>query len=67
MNDLFGQPIVEPLPLANGVPHKRKPTQPKGYAGIPGTGPAGETCKTCKYIVRRGGSSRIYLKCGLNR
>lgn len=65
--DLFGNAIEEKtLPVAEGVPKKRKPTLPKGYAGIPGTGPAGETCKTCQHIVRRGGCSRRYLKCGLN-
>lgn len=24
-----------------------------GYAAVPGTGPANETCKTCRYLVRK--------------
>jgi hypothetical protein len=40
---------------------KRKPTQRKGYRGRPGTGPAGETCGTCKHLCR----FKKYSKCGL--
>ncbi len=38
--------------------------QPRGYAHHPGSGPEGETCGSCKHIVRK---SRRYRKCGLNR
>lgn len=40
--------------------------EPRGYAAPPGTGPAGETCKTCKHYTHRhwGGT---YRKCMLNR
>jgi hypothetical protein len=40
--------------------------EPRGYAAIPGTGPAGETCGSCAHMVRRrlGG---VYRKCGLMR
>lgn len=37
---------------------------PKGYAALPGTGPAGETCGSCEHLVRRRMAS-TYLKCGL--
>lgn len=37
---------------------------PKGYAAPPGSGPAGETCKTCHHLVRRE-KARTYLKCAL--
>lgn len=37
--------------------------QPRGYAHYPGGGPEGETCGSCKHIVR----SRRYRKCGLIR
>ena len=40
--------------------------QPRGYVSMPGTGPAGETCKTCQHIVRMV-RARAYLKCDLNR
>lgn len=36
----------------------------KGHAWYPGTGPEGETCKSCKhYTIRR--FSKAYRKCGL--
>lgn len=43
----------------------RKGTQPNGYAAPPGTGPAGETCKTCKHIARIE-YAKTYLKCRAN-
>ncbi|MDH2313077.1 hypothetical protein [Methylobacterium brachiatum] len=42
----------------------RAATTPKGYAALPGTGPAGETCGSCGHLARRQ-SARTYLKCGL--
>lgn len=38
----------------------------RGYAGIPGTGPNGETCGSCKHHVVREYSKR-YHKCDLMR
>lgn len=47
---------------------RRLNTKPKtkktGHAWRPGTGPQGETCKTCKHLVRKQ-MSKTYLKCGL--
>lgn len=40
--------------------------RPSGYAAIPGTGPEGETCRSCKHIVRRR-NANVYRKCGLMR
>lgn len=37
-----------------------------GHAARPGTGPKGETCGSCHYLVRSY-ASRLYLKCGLSR
>jgi hypothetical protein len=40
--------------------------QPRGYARPPGSGPAGETCKSCQHITRiatRAG--KVFRKCGL--
>lgn len=34
------------------------------YADTPGTGPAGETCKTCRHLYRKM-LAKTYLKCGL--
>lgn len=59
MKDLFGEEITSPAPLPPGVRHK---TQAKGYADNPGTGPAGETCKTCKHRARIE-HAKVYQKC----
>jgi hypothetical protein len=48
--DLFGQPV--------------RRLKGDGYAGSPGAGPAGETCKSCAFLRRTGSSARAYLKCG---
>lgn len=40
--------------------------EPRGYAAPPGTGPTGETCKTCKHIYRNQ-QAKVYLKCALTR
>lgn len=37
--------------------------QPRGYFYHPGTGPAGETCGSCKHCA----SGNRYSKCALNR
>lgn len=67
MNDLFGNPVdPRSLPYAAGDAGKRRPTKKNGYAGIPGRGPAGETCRSCKHFTRRG-RGRKYLKCALER
>lgn len=42
----------------------RANTTPKGYVALPGSGPAGETCCSCKHLVRRR-MAKTYLKCGL--
>ncbi len=44
----------------------RSKTVAKGYYFDPGTGPAGETCGSCKHICRNQ-MSKTYLKCGLNK
>jgi len=38
------------------------------YAGIPGTGPDGETCRSCEHKAYSGGcAGTYYIKCGLMR
>lgn len=64
--DLFGQEIKPPdITRHTGKP-KRKPTQPKGYAGIPGRGPDGETCRSCQHKTYREYDKK-YIKCALTR
>lgn len=60
VKDLFGQEIT----VDNAV-KKRKNTQAHGYAAMPGTGPDGETCKTCDHSYKRDGNSKSYWKCDL--
>ena len=43
---------------------RKKPRTPRGYAALPGTGPDGETCKSCEHIVRLA-YGKVYRKCGL--
>lgn len=63
MTNLFGEPVVLRVSEA-----RRKPTEPKGYAALPGTGPEGETCKTCRHKFGAGNShARTYWKCELMR
>ena len=66
--DLFGDPIeTKPEPhLRPDGKRKRAPQRPKGHAAPPGTGPAGETCKTCQHKRRtESGSGKVFYKCGL--
>lgn len=37
-----------------------------GYADVPGTGPEGQTCKTCRHLVRKQ-MAKTYFKCALMR
>jgi len=47
---------------------KRGKTEKRGYVERPGSGPQGETCKTCQHLYRnRMYSGKTFLKCGLNR
>ena len=58
MTDLFGVTLPEPSKA------KRKPTQKRGYAAPPGTGPEGETCGTCAHKTTRQWAGS-YQKCAL--
>lgn len=42
----------------------RRLSKKHGHAAPPGTGPEGETCKTCKHLSGWR-MSKTYLKCGL--
>ena len=64
MNDLFGEPVQERLPVVPGASKKRKDPIPAGYAATPGTGPAGETCGSCAHR-RVISCAKRYHKCGL--
>jgi hypothetical protein len=59
VRDLFGQSDDSP---------DCPPPRPKqrGHAAPPGTGPEGETCRTCKHLARLQ-YAKVYLKCELRR
>ena len=57
MKDLFGDEVVL---IAKPGPWRRV----TGYAAPPGTGPAGETCKTCRYKrTLSNGGKKSWIKC----
>lgn len=59
--ELAGGPALTPAERRSMI---RKGPKPNGYAGTPGGGPVGETCRSCRHIVRRE-FAKTYLKCGL--
>ena len=63
-HDLFG--LDRALTPAERKKLKRRDPIPHGHAAIPGTGPEGETCRTCRHLERRE-FAKTYLKCGLMR
>lgn len=67
VKDLFGNEVdlAEMARLPFTGKKKRKEPVPRGYAAPPGTGPAGETCKTCEHIVRVKYHNNTYRKCRL--
>jgi hypothetical protein len=50
--DLFGDPCLPATAPGRGPQGGKHYTVPRGYAAMPGSGPAGETCSTCKFISR---------------
>lgn len=68
MKDLLGHEITvdEALEIERHGKKKRRETKANGYAARPGTGPAGETCKTCAHACYHTMAKR-YWKCGLMR
>lgn len=71
--NLFGETEVDPPKVGARTTaeirrdQRRLSEQAKGYAWRPGTGPADETCGTCKHPVRRSTGCRMVIKCGANR
>ena len=56
MKDLFGNDMAD---------QDAKP-RPRAYPAMPGSGPAGETCKTCSLRrAKETGSMKRYYKCRL--
>ena len=62
--DLFGLAAGPMLTEKQRRRLRTKSPQQRGYAAVPGTGPKGETCKTCQHIYRKR-MSKTYIKCAL--
>lgn len=65
MPDKFELEAEMDAPLTSVRKKRREPT-PSGHAGIPGTGPEGETCGSCRHLFRNQ-RAKTYLKCELNK
>lgn len=63
--DLFGHDAPARTDAERKRMRRRAASAPRGHAALPGTGPDGETCGTCRHMVRRK-FSKAFLKCGLN-
>lgn len=57
--DLWNMPI-------GAFKTRRKTPIPRGHAGSPGSGPKGESCKTCQHLCRIK-MGKTYLKCILTK
>jgi hypothetical protein len=70
VKDLFGHDVdldqLARAPMRHGGRRKRRDPFPSGHIMPPGTGPAGETCKSCRHLVRIR-LAKTYLKCGQYR
>lgn len=64
MRDMFGNEVTvaEAKRLL-----KAKAPEKRGYAAPPGTGPAGETCRSCDHYRSVDGGSKTFPKCDLRR
>lgn len=61
--ELLGGPALTPAQRRSIT---RRTPRPKGYAKPPGSGPAGETCKSCTHIRLSGSpGGKSFFKCGL--
>lgn len=67
LQKLLDAPLRAPSTLRMPGRGKRgKEPKPYGYADIPGTGPAGKTCRDCRFDRHiSSGSSRSWHKCNL--
>lgn len=53
------QPTLFDMDFGVGLPKRT------GHAAPPGTGPTGESCKTCRFYCRVKYHDKTWLKCGL--
>ena len=65
MRDIFGNEVT--VEEARRLMKAKGGVQKRGYAAPPGTGPAGQTCKTCRHYRSVDGGSKRFPKCDLMR
>lgn len=58
------EPFGDQLDMLGGPPAKFVKNPVHGYAARPGSGPAGESCRTCACAYQRS-MARSYWKCAL--
>lgn len=56
-----------PLVLTEAKPRGKHYVEPRGYAAMPGTGPADKQCRHCAHYAHQGGVAGSYPKCAANR
>lgn len=62
--NLFGErPNSQPIAPCLGPMGGKHYTLPQGYAGTPGTGPQGKTCRHCAHYASVDGGTKSYPKC----
>lgn len=54
------------LPL-HVIEQAKRHTRRRGHAGDPGSGPKGQTCRSCEHYTHQGNVAGSYPKCGLVR
>lgn len=66
MDDLFGRPVIPDgpamTPEARRKLQRKASEQPRGYYRPPGTGPEGETCRSCTHATPHR-HAKTYWKC----
>lgn len=65
MKDMFGNEVT--VEEAKRLLKAKSKPQKRGYAAPPGSGPAGETCRSCAHYRSVNGGSKNFPKCELMR
>ena len=63
--NLFGE--VVPIPVLQVTGKPKRSNEAKGYPAPKGSGPQGETCRSCQHATCVPAYSKNYWKCGLLR
>lgn len=61
-----GAGMTDLMLLPESALRAQRPPRVRGHAAMPGSGPPGETCRSCEHYTRVQ-HAKAYLKCGLRR